>query len=110
MNERDHLEYLSAKTVLKEDPYPKRVTADRLLLGLFITDAIICLLYFLGIPIFGWGTFAACLMLINLLLYFIAVIMGKRFILLLFLIPAAIFVVMFTFLLYGFATLDTSQY
>lgn len=109
MNERDRLEYKAAK---RNDLEPHSVTlsADRLLWGLFIADVIIGLLYLFGIPVFGWGISAAYILILNMLLYLIAAIIGKKLVLILFLIPTSIIVFMFAVLLYGLGQIDPSQY
>lgn len=109
MNERDRLEY---KALIKNDRKDDSFTlsVDHFLWGLFITDILIGLLYYFGIPIFGLGISAAYILTINMLLYLIAAMIGKKFVLILFLIPTTIIVFMFAVLLYGLGQIDPSQY
>lgn len=109
MNERDHLEYKAAKMNKQEDD-SFTLSVNHFLWGLFIADIVIGLLYYLGIPVFGMGISAAYILIINMLLYFIAAIIGKKLVLILFLIPTSIIVFMFAVLLYGLGQIDPSQY
>ncbi|MBD7970159.1 hypothetical protein [Paenibacillus gallinarum] len=83
MNKRDHLEYKAARMNHQEDN-SFTLSVNHFLWGLFITAIVIGLMYYFGIPVFGLGISAAYILIINMLLYFIAAIIGKKLVLILF--------------------------